>query len=380
MADGDIGAPQDTLEFDIADITWPDIIHVAGDIYAIAYSNASGHGDVVTVSIAANGQIGAGTISDLEFDAVAGYRPSIVHVSGEIFAIAYRGVDNDGFVVTINITAAGVITTVTGGSLEFEAVSCHEPDMIKIPDGADVFAIVCRGDINQGIITTVRITDEGAISAIAKEQAWANNIEAPRIIHVTGAIFAIVSLDGVLDGWVHTVRISAAGEIQSTVVDSLEYEPGQGADPSICHIAEDIFAIAYRGAADDGFVVTINITAAGTISLVGGAAGLLEFETVLCTWPYIIHIGGGICAIAYGGDLYDGFLATVQIDAAGQITALQTLEIDTDQGFYPRIIRVAGNICAVAYQGPGSDGFVSTPTIVIPVTARVQHLLIMGIG
>ena len=380
MADGDIGAPVDTLEFAVTDITWPSIVHVAGDIYAISYTDAAGLGVVVTVDISDEGVIGDAVEDSFTFDGVTGAHPSIVHVAGTVFAIAYRGAGASGFVVTITISAVGEIAAVDGGLLEFEPDSCYEPDMIKIPDSDGIFAIVCRGDANQGIINTISISDVGEIAAVEMKEAWGTNINNPRIVHVEGTMFAIVSRDNAYYGWIRTIIISPTGEITAAATASLKFAADQGADSHVCFVRDNIFAIVYRGPGDDGFVVTLTISATGAIAFVGGAAGLVEFDADSCTWPWILHIGNGTCVIAYGGLADDGYLCSIQIDESGQITVLDSLEYDTENGTHPAMIHVAGGQYAVAYIGDGLDGFVCTPTVVTPVTARVQHLMIMGIG
>lgn len=378
MAYGDIGAPVDTLEFDPTNANWTDIIHVAGNIYAIAYTDSVGDDWVITVDISTAGVIDNTIKGSLRFDPSEGWHPSIVHVAGEIYAIAYRGVVTHGFVVTVNITAAGVITAVAGSKLEFETDSCYEPEMIKVPDGSDVFAIVCRGNANQGIINTVTITDAGATSAIQMKEAWKTNINNPHIIHISGSVFAIVSRDNDYDGWVCTMIINAAGQISTDVVAELEFDPAFGIAPDICHVAGEIYAIAYRENNNKGFVLTVAITAGGAISAVGGVAGKLEFDATKCDWPNIIFLAGGICAIAYSGIDDDGFVVTVKIDAAGQITALDSREHDLFHGMHPSIVRVSGNQYAIAYTGNGLHGFLDTPTIVTPIPSG--HLMMMGIG
>ncbi|MEA3252720.1 MAG: hypothetical protein U9Q35_14465, partial [Pseudomonadota bacterium] len=132
MAYGDISPPEDTLEFDLTNITHPDMIHVSGDVYAIAYSDADSDGRVITIDIAADGQIGATVIDSLEFDTVNGRYPSIVHIIGDIYAIAYSSVDSVGVIVTVEITTAGQISAAVEDTLEFESGKCYIPDMIRL--------------------------------------------------------------------------------------------------------------------------------------------------------------------------------------------------------------------------------------------------------
>lgn len=380
MADGDIGAPVDTFEFELTDTKQPDIVHVSGDVFAIAFEDASGDGVVVTVDIDAAGQIGAAVIDTLKFDAVDGHEIKIIHVLGDIFAIAYRGVGSDGFLVTVDISTAGAMGATVEDTLEFDTSGCWEPDPIMITDG--IIAIVYRDSANQGKIITAAIAADGQIGAatIDDENAWAANCNDPCIVHVAGDIFAISYRDNTFDGHVCTMDIDTAGEIGAAVIDTLAFETGQATEPRMCKALGNIFAIAYRGPGDDGWLCTVTISDAGAI----GAAveDTLEFDPVTCYRPDIIHLGSGIVAIAYQGDLYDGFLVTVQTETDGQIGAavIDSEEYDTDQGTYPSIIHVSGDQYAIAYIGAGSDGFVKTPTIVTPTDGRIQYLMMVGVG
>jgi len=78
--------------------------------------------------------------------------------------------------------------------------------------------------------------------------------------------------------------------------------------------------------------------------------------------PSIVQVNSTIFAIAYQGDGDDGFIKTLEISSSGAITdtAVDTIEFNTIQGMAPAIINVAGNTYALAYQGDGDDGFVIT--------------------
>lgn len=380
MAYGDIGPAQDTLEYELTDITKPDMVHVSGDIYAVAYENASGNGAVITIDITATGAIGAAVIDSLEFDAVDGHEVKIVHVLGDIYAIAYRGVGADGFLVTVEITTAGAMGAAVEDTLEFDTDACYEPDPIMISDS--IIAIVYRDVANQGKIITASIAADGQIGAatIDNENAWAANCNNPTIAHVAGDIFAITYRDNVFDGHVCTMDIDTAGEIGAAVVDTLEFDGSMSADPKMCKVLGNIFAIAYRGPGDDGWLCTVTISDAGAI----GAAveDTLEFEATFCAHPDIIHIGGGIVAIAYQDVGDDGFLVTAKIETNGQIGAaiIDSEEYDLAQGANPSIVHVSGDQYAIAYKGPGDDGYIKTPTIETPTEGRIKHLMMMGIG
>ena len=62
-----------------------------------------------TVEIADDGTISNAQIDTLEWDTANGYFPQIIPVSGDVYAIAYRGTDVDGFLKTVQITSDGQI-------------------------------------------------------------------------------------------------------------------------------------------------------------------------------------------------------------------------------------------------------------------------------
>jgi hypothetical protein len=380
MAYGDIGAPQDTLMYEPTDIKKPDMVHVSGDIFAIAYENASGNGAVITIDITAAGAIGAAVIDSLEFDAVDGHEVKIIHVLGDIFAIAYRGPSSHGYLVTVEISTAGAMGAAVEDTLEFDTSACYEPDPIMRTDS--IIAVVYRYAANQGKIITATIEASGQISAavIDEEHAWASNCNAPSVANVTNSIFAIAYRDNAYDGHVCTMSIDAAGQIGATVEDTLEIDAVNGNDPRICKVYDDIFAIAYRGPGDDGWLCTVTISSAGAIGAT--VEDTLEFDITRCVWPDIIHLGRGIVAIAYEGEFQDGFVITAQIETDGQIGAavIDSEEYDISQGIQPSIVHVSGDQYAIAYRGVASYGFIKTPTIETPPVGRPGHLMLMGVG
>jgi hypothetical protein len=380
MADGDIGAPVNTREFVPSDITRPTIIHIAGSVYAIAYTDASSHGQVITIDIAEDGVIGASVLGTLEFDGTAGTDPDIIHVAGTVYAITYKDSTNDGIVKTVTISNDGLTLALTGYSLIFDAAYAYQSNIIHV--AGNTFAIVYAGGGNDGFIAAVSISADGeTLSNIGASLEYdLNDGLEPSIVHVYGDIYAIAHTGAGGNGVITTVSVSAAGEMAVVSDPAVEFDGTDGFDSSIVHVIDNIYAVAYRGVDDDGFVVTVTISNAGAIALVGGAAGLLEFDTVYCTHPDLIHLHGEIFAIAYGGFADDGYVVTVQIDAVGQISALDSLEHDTNNGTQPSIIRVAGDQYAIAYVGTGLDGFVNTPTIVTPGEGKPRHLMMMGVG
>ena len=159
------------------------------------------------------------------------------------------------------------------------------------------------------------------------------------------------------------MTIANDGQITEAIIDSVEFDNAKGKTPNIIHISGNVYAIAYAGDGDDGWLITGTITAAGQIT--DTLIDSLEFDPVKGNTPNIIPISGNVYAIAYAGDLDDGFLITVTIATDGQITdtVIDTLEFDTSQGKTPNIIPISGDVYAIAYAGNADAGSLKTVTI-----------------
>jgi len=357
---GEISAIIDTLEFDTSNCYEPSFINVNGDVFALAYRGQGNDGDLKTVEIGLNGDITNSVIDHWEISTGHEYEHNIIHVSGDIFAIAYRdNTSHDGRLKTINIASNGQIASSSTDIEEFDTSNGYEPDLIHV--SGNVFAVAYRGPSDDGWLKTMTITPDGAITdtIIDSLEFDSSNGYNPDIIHVSGNIFAI-AYEGVPEGYIKTVEITAGGAINS-VIDTLTFDASAGYTPSIVNVSGNIFAIAYRGPGSDGYLKTLEIDTAGEIT--DTTVDTLEFSTVNSYEPDIIHVGGAYFAVAYrtgGGN--DGHLTSIEIRPEGEITdtIVDTLSYDSTQGYEPDIIHISSNLFAIAYRGSNNDGFIKT--------------------
>ncbi len=351
----------DTLEFDTSTGNEPSLINVSGDVYAIAYRGPGSDGFLKTVSVDADGHIDNPAIDTLEFDGSNGYEPCLTHVTGTVYAIAYRGPGSDGFLKTVSIAADGHIGNSAIDTLEFDGSEGYEPSIVNV--SGNIYAIAYRGHDNDGFLKTVSIAADGHIgnSAIDTLEYDAYNGHEPSIVKVADSIYAIAYRGAGNDGFLKTVYIDAGGHIGNSVIDTLEFDGSNGYEPCLINAAGDNYAIAYRGAGNDGFLKTVSINSDGHIG--NSVIDTLEFDTSSGYEPNIINVSGDLFAIAYRGPDDDGFLKTISIIADGDINAgADTLQYDTSS-YDPVIIDVTDDIYAIAYRGPGSDGFIKTAGI-----------------
>jgi len=297
-ADGEItDTVVDSFEFDTRSCIYPEIVHVSGDIYAIAYQGDKSDGYVTTVEIAPDGAITGSVVDALEFDTGNGREPDIIHISGDIYAIAYRGDGKDGYVTTVEIAPDGAITDTVVDTLEFNPQECYFPNII--PVSGDVFAIAYagagNGDSWGGIVTTVGIAADGEIAGSVIDEAVfdSGNGEFPEIIHAGGDVYAVAYTGPGDDGWLETVEIASNGSIAGDVIDSLEFDDRVGYYPDIIHVSGGVFAIAYTGTNQrHGILKTVEIATGGTT-----AATYAVVASGESTIRALVEIDGGVPSV-----------------------------------------------------------------------------------
>jgi len=380
MAEGDIDVLKDTFEFEANKCYTPRIIHVVGDVYCIVFSDVDSDGQMLTVSIDAAGDIGAAALDAFQFDGGMGLQPRIIHISGDVFAIAYTRDDYDGWIKTISINAAGDIGGAPIDQFEYDTTKSVPQSIINI--SGSVYAIAYTGNLNKGWLTTVTINPDGSIDSPVIEKAGflpATMFE-PEIIHVIGNIYAIVYKGADDDGFILTISIDAAGDIGASIIDTFEFDPNYCEEPNIIHISGEIFAIVYKGPDSDGWLKTISINAAGDI----GAAAIDSFEFAPGTGvePNIIHISGDVYGISYTGPDSDGFFITVTIASDGAITepVIDSFEFETVEADECYSIHVTGDIYAIVFNRGHDEGVLKTIGVETRLGAPPRLLPLMGIG
>jgi hypothetical protein len=153
----------------------------------------------------------------------------------------------------------------------------------------------------------------------------------PDIINITNNRYAIVSRNTIYGGFVITVEVSNAGTITenatTSVCDIFQFETIRCETPKIIKVAasSDIYAIVYRGQSGFLYVATVKISSNGIITK--ATQGKVIIDSIDCYYPNIIHTEGDYYAVVYSCyqmylalNRYVGRLQTVKITSAGVIT------------------------------------------------------------
>jgi len=354
----------DTLEFDTQKGKTSELVHVSGDVYVIAYAGEGDDGFLKTVEISTSGAITNTVIDTLEFDTNNGKTPFIQHISGDVYAIAYEGQANDGFLITVVIATNGVITNTVIDTYEFDSGQGKTPRILHI--SGDVYAIVYEGQGEAGTVVTVEIAANGSItnSNIDTLEFEPSRGKTPKIIPVSGDVYAITYAGFGDDGFLTTVEIASNGAITNTVIDSYEFDPVKGKTPDIIHVSGTTYAIAYSADTDVGKVITVDIATNGAIT--NSIIDSLQFVEPKGKDPEIKHLIDDVYMVAYqdtvGPGVDPGVLSTLEILANGDISAsvIDSLVFDAVKGKTPALLQISSDVYAIAYAGAGDDGHVST--------------------
>ncbi len=348
-----------TLEFDNSSGYEPSITNVSDNIYAIAYRGWNNRGYLVTISVDADGDIGNSVIDTLTFDFFSGYEPCLVHVSGDIYAVAYQGWHNRGYLKTVSIATNGDISYATIDTLTFDSFTGYEPCLVHV--SGDIYAIAYRGWRNQGYLKTVSIATNGDIGyAILDTLTFENfNGYEPHFVCISSNIYAIAYRGWHNRGYLKTVSIATNGDIGYATIDTLTFDTSDGYEPRIINVSNDIYAIAHRGWHNRGYLKTVSITTNGDIGYT--TIDTLTFDTSDGYEPRIINVSDDIYVIVYRSRYNRGMLTTISIDTDGYIASdvIDTMQFDVTC-YEPVIINILGNIYAIAYRGSGNDGFIKT--------------------
>ena len=373
MAVGDLTAVLDTLEFDTVSAGQPYVVHVSEDVYAVAYDGTGGV--IKTFTIDKDGNIGNAVIATADYDGI-GRVDGILRVFGSVFVVVNR-IDDRVTLATVTINPDGTFGAAIIDTLGLEVPSPGGWTGRIIHVSGDVYAVCsCRNITTPptlGRLATVTIDSVGNIGAAAIDtlEFEASASVGQSITHVDGDMYAI-SYTGTAsdDTVVITLEIEADGQIAAAVTDTeiIEAAPGGGANSThLLQVSGTTYALAYIDSLSDGFIATFTITAAGAISAV---IATLEFETATCVTLYFMQVRGAIYAVAYRGVDSDGFIKSMQINADGTLGAvLGTLEFDVTLANNPSLARVVGSvdILVIAYSGPDGDGFAKTVGVTTPL-------------
>ena len=265
--DGTIGATIDTLEFDTVRCLTPYPVRLEDGIYGVAYQGPDGDGWIATHTIDSSGNIGAANIDTHEFQSTFAVPRSFITIDGTVRAITYRDTDVDGWLITLDIAASGEIGAVPIiDSWEFEASLAVYPRIDHLIGTEYLLSWV---DVdNDGQFGTLTIADNGTIT---------KSFNATREYDTSdsGGVYSLLNLGvnddgdvviaythlGTNEGRIRTDKIAADGTLIS-VVDTLSVDvTSAGSSPWLARLAAgaDYYVCAFGDIDGDGDIISCTI-------------------------------------------------------------------------------------------------------------------------
>jgi len=97
-----------TIEHNTSDASYNSLIQVDSDNYVLAYSGTNEDGFIATFSISSNGAT-ITEVNEIEHDTDKGRHNSIVQIDSDTYALAYEGLNSDGFIKTFSVQSDGTL-------------------------------------------------------------------------------------------------------------------------------------------------------------------------------------------------------------------------------------------------------------------------------
>jgi hypothetical protein len=329
----------------------PDLIHIAGTLYAIAYrDNASA--SLTTFRMDDDG-VFLGTIDTKVISVPHFYEPTIINIHNNIYARAYGASDDQteakSHIVTLPVYGNGTIGDIID-IFDFPTYYGREANFINIAPG--IYAVAIGGASFEtyptGYLVTVSIDDAGDIGSSLIDTLkfpLSSSCSEPSIVHIMGDIYGITyngygATAGI--GYVITMHILSNGSIIEPLEETDQFGlPENGIEPTMIHVTNDIYAISYGSDSNEllrtGYIKTLSINSAGHV--LNDSLDILPFYTYLSPIDYnfetdIMHVEGELYAVSFTGgnnsNWKRGFLTTVSITDTGNISdaALFIYEFD----------------------------------------------------
>jgi len=376
-AAGDITAVKtqsegNNLEHDTDHSNFNSLVQVDSDTYALAYMGVDSDGFISTFTISSDGTT-ITKVDTLEHDTDRGEYNSLVKVDSDTVALAYQGEDGDGFISTFTISSDG--TTIT------EVTTLEHDDSVLPTDAlwnsfvhvdSDTYALAYSGVDDDGFISTFTISSDGTtITKVdtLEHDTIGNSSLHNSLVQVDSDTVALAYHGGTgNNAFISTFTIDSDGNITAVKTQSegnnLEHDTGvlpTGTDNSFVHVDSDTYALAYEDEGSDGSISTFTISSDGTTIT---ELATLEHDTITVS-NSLVKVDSETVALVHGpSNSSPNSITTFTISSDGTtITELATLEHDTTRMSGPSLVQVDSDTYALAYSGEDIDGFISTFTI-----------------
>ena len=352
------------FEHNGSNATYNSMLHIAGDVYALAYEGASNKATISTIKITTAGSVtNSSFVATEEHDSNNGEDNELIHLSGEKYVLFYKGQSNDGFAKVFKITANGETIEQLSSALEFAPNDYWEGSAVKMTDSTLVFAHT--GQSYDGWIKTLKVASDGStITQVANKEHDTDYGQYNSLVRANKDTY-ILSYNGANNrGRIQTFTIPPDGSSITEVANAAFADNGYSYHNSLVQVDHDTYLNAgysYNTSGSAGYygvLETFTIPTDG--STISSVANLKYTTASTGKYNKLLKLNANEYILAYTGSGSDGFIEMYTVSSDGAtITKKWQNKFDGDNSWND-LVRVDKNTIALTYSGSGSDGYIQT--------------------
>ena len=352
------------FEHNGSNATYNSMIHIAGDVYALAYEGASNKATISTIKITSAGSVtNSSFVATEEHDDNNGEHNELIHLSGDKYVLFYKGQSNDGFAKVFKITANGETIEQLSSALEFAPNDYWEGSAVKMTDSTLVFTHT--GQSYDGWIKTLKVASDGStITQVANKEHDSDYGQYNSLVRADENTY-VLSYNGQNNrGRIQTFTIPPDGSSITEVANAAFADNGYSQHNSLVQVDHNTYLNAgysYNTSGSSsyyGVLETFTIPTDG--STITSVANLKYTNAGFGKYNKLLKLNANEYILAYTGSGNDGYIEMYTVSSDGAtITKKWQNKFDGDNSWND-LVRVDKNTIALTYSGSGSDGYIQT--------------------
>jgi len=323
------------------------MVKLSDNYIAAVYQDKNRNGWLKTFNVNSGG--GISLIQSLQYKTSSnGSYPDIVSLGSDNYAIVSNKINDYGTIDTFNISATGVINTTAIDSYIYENGDGDSGQIVNV--GTGIYGLAYQNSAGGLALSTISISSAGDItnSLISTSVVGGGPIQRPIVTHIRDDIYLYTYADnGGSKVYLSTKRIASDGTVDSNVLSSATLSV-YNTRYILTKISNGYFAIGYSA-----YISTYSVSDTGVISLVQ------TFTNTTSEISDLVKLEGSANVYAIVSNFYSSYVDTITISDTGVIgTRIDTFNYLSPNAGYTnytkvhsnsRMIYVNDNIYAVSY-------------------------------
>lgn len=323
------------------------MVKLSDNYIAAVYQDKNRNGWIKTYNVNSSGMIAL--VQSFQYKvATDGSYPDIVSLGSDNYAIISNKVNDYGTIDTFNISATGVINTTAIDSYTYENGDGDSGQLENV--GTGIYALAYQNSAGGLALSTITISSAGDItnSLIATSVVGGGPIQRPIVTNVRDDIYLYTYADnGGTKLYLATKRIANDGTIDPNVLSSMTLTV-YGTKYVTTKISNGYFAIGYSA-----YISTYSVSDTGVISFIQ------TYNHTTSDISDLVKLEGSANVYAIASNQYNSYIGTVTISNVGVIgTLIDTFSYLSPNGGYTnytkihintRLLYISGNVYAVSY-------------------------------